>query len=406
MEIVTNNNYDTCWKNYKFKIYPNEDQKKQLDFIMDCARFVYNWGLAYWMDYYAKYKKAPKKYSIMKEFVSYRHNHPWLEQCDLTTCRHSIIHVNDAYNRYFKNNCNGKCYPKFKKKHKAKRTAQMRGNRVYFYDDYIKIPGIESRILCKPNKLRNSSKHPKRVYISYDGNNYWISMSIEYRYPFNLQEYDYNRNEPLGVDVGIRTSAYLSDGTRYGPPDKHRVNTLINRIKKLESAIDRSRRRKRKLSARTKTKYDDIPDSNNQIKRMSKYRQAHRDLANLYKTHYHNISRDIVNKNPEFVVLEDFDIRAAQRSANNGLSSSLHNARLGILLHQIEYKCLDIHIPVIYADKDYPSTQLCSVCGGRYKVHDSEIYNCPHCGNVMNRDYNASLNLLKFGRNAIAKASI
>ena len=150
-------------------------------------------------------------------------------------------------------------------------------------------------------------------------------------------------------------------------------------------------------SMRMKTKYVNIPKSKNQLKRERKYRQAHRDLVNLYQSHYHKISRDIINQSPEFVVMETLGIRELQRKTRKRISKEIHDARIGTLIKYIDYKCKENSIDVVYADRNFPSTKKCSNCGTINNIGGEKIYRCKCCGLVIDRDYNASLNLLDFG---------
>ena len=93
------------------------------------------------------------------------------------------------------------------------------------------------------------------------------------------------------------------------------------------------------------------------------------------------------------MLLTDKDISRKHRDRHNKM---VKDAMLYTVIDIIDTKCSNNNIPVIYADREYPSTQLCSRCGNRYYVGKSNIYHCPSCGLVIDRDYNASLNLRDF----------
>lgn len=396
------------WQNYRIKIYPTEEQKQTLFFAMDCFRFVYNWCLNYHRQHYEETGKSLTRFSLAKAMEEFRHSSDWLSKCELTTCRYAAWNVIDAFERFFDTK-DPKQYPKFKKKTKARRTFQLRGERMVFFEDgTVSLPGYctskNNRMLCKKHRIPIGRNY-RNVYVTYDGNSFWLSLSIPMTRPIIYDDNDkIMTGEPLGIDVGIRTAAFTSDGTAYPSVNRHRLSVLTNRLDKLQSAIDKDRAKRRKESMRTKTKYADIPVFKNEIKRESKYRQTHRDLVNLFQSRYHKISREIVNKSPNFVVVESIDLRGLQRTIKQRISRDMHYHRLGVLFNYIEYKCNEVGIPVIHAPKDFPSTQLCSRCGTRTKVGGLKIYTCPNCGLQIDRDYNAALNLRHYGESIMTDA--
>ena len=287
-----------------------------------------------------------------------------------------------------------------------KHTFQIRGERVKFYENgkYAHLPGITKdgiRMLCKRHRIPTGNNvEYKNVYVTYLANEFWLSLSVCARRPIYSDNAEGLLDAPLGIDVGIRRAAILSDGTMYDPPNHNRSKILRNRISKLISIVQRDTRERFKQSIRTKTKYENIPKSKNQLKRIDKMRKTYRDIVNLYQGRYHQISADIVKKNPSFVVLENISVTQLCKH-DKFLTDELTQARLGVLIHYIKYKCEKNGIPVILAPKYYPSSQICSNCGNRHKPGKSVVYTCPHCGITIDRDINAARNLLDYGERSI-----
>lgn len=398
--------YNHQYRNYKIKLYPNKFQREKMLNTFDVYRYCYNWGVAYWDKYYAEHHRSPRKFDMLRDFGEYRNATPWLREYELTTCRFALLTLCYNYKMFFNGSFR---HPKFKSKRRSRQIFQLRGERLKFYNDgaYIQIPGItdkDNRMYCKGKHhipIHPDAKY-QQAYITYDGNSFWLSVSVCMKTPFIMEESLRPIDEPLGIDVGVRTAAFLSNGKSYDAPNRHRVKVLQNRIEALQSAIERDRDRRCKESMRTRTKYVDIPKSKNEIKRESKYRKANRDLVNLYRGLYHQISADIVKQNPEFVVLETLEITRMKQenkhTKRKQVSRSIYEARLGTLMTYIKYKCADHEIPVISAPRDFPSTKLCSRCGHKHpNIGSSKIYRCPECGAVIDRDYNAALNLRDYG---------
>ena len=200
----------------------------------------------------------------------------------------------------------------------------------------------------------------------------------------------------VGIDVGIRNSAVLSDGTAYDGVNKHRLHVLEHRRRKLQSLVGKDIDRRMKLSMSTRTKYYDIPKSKNILKKEKKLRKTYIDIYNLYHNHYHQIARDIVNKNPEWVVVEGIKFRD-MHTDNHHMNHAIRDSRMSLLIKYIKDKCNAKNIPVITAPRFFPSTQICSRCGSMYKPGESKIYRCPECGYEIDRDLNAAINLRDYG---------
>ena len=391
----------TYWQNYRIRIYPSKEQEERMFQIINVFRYVYNWGLSKYKENYKETGKSTTKFTLAKQFTEHRHSpgFEWLEDYDITTCRFALWNVIDAFVGFYTGRNR---YPLYKSKKNAyKKTFQVRGERLRFLDDgTVQIPGVTGKktdkVKCGKHRIPLHGVQYHNVYVSYVGNEFWLSLSVRMYKPFVVEDQCGLRDEPLGVDVGLKNAATLSDGTTYAGPNRHRSKVLRNRLAKLKSAISKDVRRRMIQSARTKTKYADIPKSKNQLKREARMRKTYRDIVNLYQGRYHQISSAIVKKNPEFVVIEDLPVREICRE-NKYLSDELTQARLGTLLKYIEYKCNREDIPIYRAPRDYPSTQTCCRCGHIQKIGTATIYRCPECGMVLDRDINAALNLRDYG---------
>ena len=134
-----------------------------------------------------------------------------------------------------------------------------------------------------------------------------------------------------------------------------------------------------------------------------KVKQANRKLCEIKKSYLYSIILDIINRNPKFIVLEDLNIKGMIK--NKHLSHSIHSASFYKFREILKYKAEEKGIQLIFADRFYPSSKICSHCGEKKdKLHLSErTFICEHCSSHSDRDLNASINLKKYGDNIISK---
>lgn len=375
--------------------------------ITDTYRFCYNWGLAFSNKYKeTNFQTTPSFITLSDEFTKYRDTHPWLQDFDINTCRYALMNVVEAFDNFFSGVSR---YPKFKskKRRECERKFKVRGDRLTFwgkYHQYVHIPGFgrfkKDRIYCGRHTIptgQNVEYH--NPYIKFDGDNFWLSLSICMEVDDPIERDPWN---VVGIDVGIRTTAYLSNGTTFDLPSNTALPMLQHRRRVLDTACARDIDRRKDIATRMKTKYEKISKSKNQLKREEKRRKTYRRIANIYDYHYHVIAKQISKMDIGTVVIEN--LRVHKLFDNVFTNDVIYQARLGTLLEYIRYKCEAEGIRVIKAPRDFPSTQTCSICGTQHKVGESKTFRCPNCGAVLDRDYNASMNLRDFGIKVLSEA--
>ena len=147
------------------------------------------------------------------------------------------------------------------------------------------------------------------------------------------------------------------------------------------------------LSKETKTKFQDIKKSKNLLKLEAKIRKLYRKINNKLNNNIHNFTSVLIKLNPKSMVIEDLNVSGMLK--NKHLSEKIKEARFYEIRRQLEYKCKWNNIELIIADRFYPSSKICSCCGNKKtKLSLSErTYVCEECGAIIDRDFNASLNL-------------
>lgn len=388
---------------YKIALYDLTDEQKSKALQMsNTAAIIYNWGIEFCKKHYEETGKYPKFIGMSLALAEYIKSpeHSWMSHIPKYT-RDSALHDLDAaYQKFFNKLAK---YPKPKKVSNEKLRFAVRHDRISFHGknhEYVRIPGLSTRngnfISCKNHRIPVGKDIVyNNVRIKYDGIHWWLSIAVKLRKPFIEEDpIEYVPDgEGFGIDVGIRTSAYLSNGISFDFPYKHRIEILEHRRDKLRSAIDKVKKQERSSSHIDGC---EVKTSKRQLKRMQRYRKTRRQIKNIYNTYYHQVSRQIADMKPAWICIETLQVRKIQKS-NPYTSKYVHESRLAGFLDKIDYKCRENGTKVIRAPREYPSSQICSKCGTQHKIGDSKVFKCPNCGLVIDRDLNAALNLRNYG---------
>jgi putative transposase len=385
---------------YKIKLFPTEEQTKRLISICNTFRFCYNWALNYANTEYEEGRKNPHYFDYNIEFNKFR-NQPensWLLDYPLATCRYAFRNVETAFENFFSKRCR---HPKFKSKRTDKFKFHVREDRLYFYGDhneYVAIEGMgrQNYIYCKNHNIPvYSNCKYYNAYVSYDKDSFWLSLNVKFEFPI-IPIAD---NEPLGVDIGIRKMIALSNGKIYPTPD---ISKFDKRKRRLDKRMIAGVQRMFEESKCTKTKYKDIPKTKNQIKREAAYRKCIRKMDNIFNTYIHQVTHEIAEMKPEYIVLEDLRITDIYKSEPY-MSRTIYNMRAYDIRTKLSYKCKANGSNVIIAPQSFPSSQICSCCGSKRKIGSEKVYRCKVCGAVIDRDINAAINLREYGRSIMAQ---
>lgn len=227
--------------------------------------------------------------------------------------------------------------------------------------------------------------------IKYDGLNWWIAVGIEYENPISAPI-----NDGIGIDLGIKDLAICSDSNTYENINKtQKVKKIEKQKRRLQRSISRSYEKNKKGKEYCKT--------NNVIKKEKLLLKLNHRLTNIRQNYLHQITSEIIKREPSFICIEDLNVKGMMK--NKHLSKAVQQQGFYEFRRQIEYKSMWNNIPVIIADKFFPSSKLCSCCGNikkDLKLSD-RIYKC-ECGNVIDRDFQAALNLKRYGENVMKQS--
>ena len=382
----------------KVRLLPNNKQLTKLFQYASCTRFAYNWALAREQENYKEGNKFLQDGELRKEFTQLKkqEDYKWLTKISNNVTKQAIKDACNSYKRFFKGQSK---YPKFKSKKRSKPSFYQDGGKIQFTGTHVKVEGFtmshrknKQKLnwikLCEKGRIPTNCKY-MNPRITYDGLHWWVSVSVEV---------DNNTNSPpisegIGIDLGLKDLAVCSDGNTYKNINK------TNKVKKIE-------KRKRRLQRSISRKYnmnkrgESYKKTSNIIKREKELLKVIKRLTNIRRNHLHQTPSEIVKRKPSFICIEDLNVSGMMK--NKHLSKAIQQQGFYEFRRQIEYKSAWNNIPVIIADRFFPSSRLCSCCGEvkkDLKLSD-RIYKCD-CGNIIDRDFQASLNLKQYGENVL-----
>ena len=363
-------------KAYKYRLYPNNIQKEQIGKTFGCCRFVYNQMLAKRIDDYKQENKSMSKIDMnnycnrvmKKEFK-------WLKEVDKWALTNSIYNLDEAYKNFFRRIKQGQGigFPKFKSKKNNRnsyKTNFSNGNiKVDFTNNKIQLPKLK---WIKAKVHREFVGIIKSATISQTpSGKYFVSILVDTE---NTQLPKLNTK--VGIDLGLKDFATTSDGEVFENP-----KWLRKQEKKLKK-VQRNLSRKKK-------------GSKNREKARIKVTKIHEKITNQRKDYLHKISSYITNEN-QVIVIED--LKVSNMMNNHKLAKAISEVSWFEFRTMLEYKCEWKGRELIIAPTNYASSQLCSNCGNKSpqtKDLSCRTYVCEKCGMILDRDINASINLLK-----------
>ena len=390
------------YRGSKLRIYPTEEQKITIDRYIEVFREIYNWGINKEEELRQLQKQGKVKYgfcsfrSLRKMYRKERKENPNSIWNDMPSTSGSLAlqNVETAYKKFFKKLTR---YPKLKKKTTSKSyySFNTRYDRFNIDGVSIKIEGIPTRIsLGFDSKIYSSDENIKitnPTIIRNKLNEYYVSFNLL----VDSEDLDIPKSKGIGIDLGCRQTFALSTGEVFNQP-KEILNKLERKRIKQQRHVTRDINRRLNEATHTKTKYEDIPESKRAIKRRHKLNKTYRKIHNIKDTFYHNVTKQIVDRNPEFVCMETFKVREIQRTEPY-MNDKICTVSFYDITRKLKYKCEKYNIPFIQAPTEFASTKTCSNCGHKKKMKGKHIYKCPVCGMKMDRDINAAINLKNYG---------
>ena len=367
-------------KGYSLRLFPTRSQEAKLWQSVGVARWVWNWGLNFNQDLYAKEKRILAEYALKKEFTKVRNSgeFPWLKEVSRQVANNALIDLGQAYKNFYRGLKKGQSVglPRFKSRVKSTPSFCLNSDRVY--DD-----GKGALQLEKIGHVRFKSDLDLtgvrlwNTRIKFLKGKWILSFALENesRKP-KLSEYN------MGIDVGVKSLAVVSCGGR-----KRRFKN-INRSYKVRRLEKQLKHKQRALARKEK-------GSKNRKKALTAVQNIYGKLKNIRHDYTHKVTTKIVRMLPGVIVLEDLNVQGMMK--NTHLAKKIAEQNFYKFRAFIEYKAKEYGVAVKLADRFYPSSKTCSCCGHVLKglKLSDRVYKCPECGLELDRDFNAARNLEK-----------
>ena len=358
---------------YRFRIYPDREQEKLIHKTFGCCRFVYNCMLSERKEIYEKTGKTvrltPAKYK--KEYV-------WLKEVDSLALANVQLHLEAAYQKFFRGEKAG--FPKFKSKRRSRKsyTTNVVNGNIRLENGKLRLPKV-GFIKIRQHRPVPEEYILKSVTVSMEGSGkYYASLLYEY-FVSESQAAGKMPEEMtiLGIDFAMRGLAVFSNGEHVEYPMYYRKSQ-----KKLA-------REQRKLSHCKR-------GSRGYERQRKKVAKCHEKIRDQRRDYLHKLSREIADSY-DAVSVEDIDMKAMSGSLNFG--KSVMDDSFGMFRVMLRYKLEEQNKNLVKVGRFFPSSKMCSRCGNVKKelALSERIYQCG-CGNCMDRDVNAAVNIREEGR--------
>ena len=384
----TNNIYSTI-RSAKFVLKPNSKQKEVLESFFGLSRAIYNISLHNIKNSkFGNYEiqngknkgnivpKIPTEFDLNKSIPRLKEEYDFLKLFPVDYTQAVMKNLSKGFSNFYRTFN----YPKFKAKKSSVQSFNCyNGCRVKIDGDYIILakPRGSSytkddlKIRFKRHKIKYEFDKVTEFTISKENNKYYVSFS------FYTEIEGKETNGSVGIDLGIKNFAICSDGTIY--ENKRFYEKSLRKLKISQ----------RKLSNKQK-------GSNNRDKARLKVSKLHKKVKNQRNDYQHKVSRELVNKY-NIICLETLKVKNMVK--NKRLSKSINDVSWSSFIEKLEYKIAENQGYLVKIDRFYPSSKTCSNCGCvKESLKLSErTYKCDECGFTIDRDLNASINILNVG---------
>jgi putative transposase len=356
---------------HRIALDPTQEQEAYFRQACGTVRFVWNWALAEWDRQYIAGEK-PTAAKLKKQFNAIKYEQfPWLRGIHRDAHAQPFANLQKAFSAFFKRTASR---PTFKKRGKCRDSFYVANDKFRITTGAAILPIVGSVRLTE--ELRFSGKIMSAT-VSREADKWSISVQVDVGDYFKPRTAD----NITGVDLGVKTTATLSDGQAIQSP------------RPLKTNLKRLKRAQRRLSRRQK-------GSNNRNKQRRKVAKIHARIKHIRADFLHKLTTKLCREN-QTVVVEDLSVRGMLKLRT--LSRSIADLGFFEFRRQLEYKSKIYGTSLIVADRFFPSSKTCSSCGEikeDLSLSDRVFY-CQGCGLEVDRDRNAALNLRTRGLRGI-----
>ena len=362
-------------KGYKYRIYPNEFQEILISKTFGCTRKINNLLLNEKESVYLLFKGYPellKSHTYLTP-AYYKTVYPYLEEVDSQALTSAWLNLKNAFSNFYNKTHN---YPNYKSKKNTRLsyTTHTTNNNIRWEGNGIKLPKLGVVKLRKHRELPDNSIIKAATITRNASNKHYVSLRIEYEE--EIVKIDKDFKKVIGLDFSLNGFYVDTKGKKANYPMYY-----MNSLEKLAKA-------QRKLAHKVKR-------SNNYEKQRTQVAIIHEKITNQRNDFLHQESRRLVNEY-DIISVESLDLTGMMK--NKYFSKKINDISFNTFINFLAYKCEDEGKVLHKVDKYYASSKTCSYCNKKKKTLplSQRIYSC-ECGNVMDRDHNAAINIATQG---------
>ena len=362
----------------KIRLYPNVIQATQINMLLGCYRVVYNQCLNRKIKSYEENKISENR-TTLSHFIHHEllkdDNFVWLREQNTKVLKQAVIDMLDAYKRFFKQHTG---YPKFKSKKDNKQSCRFELGAISkrnVYTDYkLSLANIKNvKFRCSKKYAEYLQKHKENIrqatLTKLPCGEYYLSILVDGDLTHKVKE----SHHTIGIDLGVKDFIVTSDGEVF--ENLHFKKSESKKLIKIQ----------KQLSCKEN-------NSNNRNKVRIKLAKLYKRITDKKQYYLHQISNYLIDEN-QVICMEDLNVKGMIR--NHKLAGNIQELNFGEFKRMLEYKAKWYGRKLIFVDRFYPSSKTCNHCGyvnKKLKLSDRQ-WVCPNCGEIIERDYNAALNI-------------
>ena len=361
------------YRAYRYRLYPNEEQKVLIEKHLGSCRFIYNYALAKKVKAYQVDGTNLSRFDIQADLPNMKKSdeYCWLKEVNSLSLQASLANLDSAYTKFFREH---KGFPNFKSKKDSKQSFSIPQNtKVDFENGRVFIPKFKIGIKAKLHRTFEGIVKSSTITRTSTGK-YFISILVEVN-ESDVPMKPICESKAVGIDLGIKTFAVLSDGTEI--PNHKYLKRSIKKIKRLQ----------RSLSHKTK-------GSNNRERARIRLAMAHERVSNQRKDFLHKVTHKLVSEY-DTICLETLAV--SNMVKNHHLAQALEDVAIGSFNTLLEYKAKEHGVNILRIGRFEPSSKMCT-CG--YINHNLTLsirsWTCHVCGVTHDRDLLAANNIKRF----------
>ena len=374
----------------KIRLYPNKKQATMFNKLLGCYRVVYNQCLARKIESYKNDGKS-ENLSTLGQFVHHEllknNNFIWLREQNTKVLKQAVKDMLTAYKNFFEQHTG---YPKFKSKHDNKQSCRFELGAISKRNDYttyhLSLANIKNvKFKCSKKYAQYLQKHHDNIrqatLTKLPCGEYYLSILVDGDLTRKVKE----TNTAVGIDLGIKDFVITSDGEVFD--NLHFKKTETKKIKRLQ----------RQLSKKQK-------GSNNGKKARIKLAKLYKKINDKKQYYLHAVSNSLIDEN-QVTCMEDLNVKGMVK--NHNLAESIYEMNFSEFRRMLEYKAQWYNRKIVFVDRFYPSSKTCHNCGyiNKNLTLKDRQWVCPQCGEIIERDYNAALNILDEGLRIIGSST-